>query len=227
MVEADESDGTFLELPRRSRGRHQRRGRPPRPLRRLRRRCEARSTASSPRPAGRRWSASTTPRAPRWPLGPPRTARHLRHADRRRLPHGRTSSGDRDGASFTLVAHDGDATWAESTLPVPGCHNARNAAAAAVTGPRARCAVRGRRPALARFGGVARRFEFRGEAGGITFVDDYAHLPTEVAAALARGPGRRLGPGRRASSSPTATAAPRRCGPRFADAFVERRRRWS
>jgi UDP-N-acetylmuramate--alanine ligase len=37
--------------------------------------------------------------------------------------------------------------------------------------------------ALGRYGGVARRFEFRGEAGGVTFVDDYAHLPTEVAAA--------------------------------------------
>jgi len=32
---------------------------------------------------------------------------------------------------------------------------------------------------------VARRFEFRGSVGGITFVDDYAHLPSEVAAALA------------------------------------------
>jgi len=32
---------------------------------------------------------------------------------------------------------------------------------------------------------VSRRFEFRGEANGVTFVDDYAHLPTEVLAALA------------------------------------------
>jgi UDP-N-acetylmuramate--alanine ligase len=32
---------------------------------------------------------------------------------------------------------------------------------------------------------VARRFEFRGEASGVRFVDDYAHLPTEVGAALA------------------------------------------
>jgi UDP-N-acetylmuramate--alanine ligase len=39
--------------------------------------------------------------------------------------------------------------------------------------------------ALARFAGVARRFEFRGVAGGVTFVDDYAHLPSEVEAALA------------------------------------------
>ena len=48
-------------------------------------------------------------------------------------------------------------------------------------GPTAEAAAR----ALARFGGVARRFEFRGELDGVTYVDDYAHLPTEVAAALA------------------------------------------
>ena len=37
---------------------------------------------------------------------------------------------------------------------------------------------------LAHYGGVARRYEFRGEAGGITFIDDYAHLPGEVSAVL-------------------------------------------
>ena len=36
----------------------------------------------------------------------------------------------------------------------------------------------------AAFGGVARRFQFRGEADGVTLVDDYAHLPSEVRAAL-------------------------------------------
>ncbi len=40
------------------------------------------------------------------------------------------------------------------------------------------------RRALARFAGVARRFQFRGEVGGVTFVDDYAHLPGEVIATL-------------------------------------------
>jgi UDP-N-acetylmuramate--alanine ligase len=38
------------------------------------------------------------------------------------------------------------------------------------------------RAALAGFGGVARRFQFRGEVGGVTLVDDYAHIPGEVAA---------------------------------------------
>jgi UDP-N-acetylmuramate--alanine ligase len=39
--------------------------------------------------------------------------------------------------------------------------------------------------ALARFTGVARRFQFRGEQGGVSYVDDYAHLPGEVVATLA------------------------------------------
>ena len=51
-------------------------------------------------------------------------------------------------------------------------------------------------PGPGRFRGVARRFEVRGEAAGVVLVDDYAHLPTEVAAALAAARGRRLAPGR-------------------------------
>ena len=39
--------------------------------------------------------------------------------------------------------------------------------------------------ALARFGGVARRFDIRGVDGGATFVDDYGHLPAEIAAVIA------------------------------------------
>lgn len=70
-------------------------------------------------------------------------------------------------------------------LPTPGIHNARNAAAATVAALTAGALFEDAVRALARFGGVARRFEFRGNVAGITFVDDYAHLPSEVAAALA------------------------------------------
>ena len=38
---------------------------------------------------------------------------------------------------------------------------------------------------LGNFGGVARRFAHRGSSGGVEFVDDYAHLPTEVRATIA------------------------------------------
>lgn len=69
-------------------------------------------------------------------------------------------------------------------LSVPGTHNQRNAAAAVA------CAlVIGLDPAaaaaaLSAFTGSARRFEFRGEQYGVKVFDDYAHHPTEVAAAL-------------------------------------------
>ncbi|HXZ83140.1 MAG TPA: UDP-N-acetylmuramate--L-alanine ligase [Acidimicrobiales bacterium] len=102
-------------------------------------------------------------------------------------------SGGRSDVSFVLRETSGAAT--RLSLPVPGRHNALNAAGA--TAAAAAVGVDGDavRRALARFGGVARRFEFRGEAHGATFVDDYAHLPGEVAAALAtarRGGWRRV-----------------------------------
>jgi len=71
-------------------------------------------------------------------------------------------------------------------LPVPGAHNARNAAAAL-----AACALAGADPAaaaaaLADFGGAGRRFEEVGRtAAGALVVDDYAHHPTEVRATIA------------------------------------------
>jgi UDP-N-acetylmuramate--alanine ligase len=67
----------------------------------------------------------------------------------------------------------------------PGAHNAANAAAAVATAHQLGVDLAAAAAALAGFAGVARRFEHRGEAAGVTFVDDYAHLPTEVAAALA------------------------------------------
>ena len=69
-------------------------------------------------------------------------------------------------------------------LPVPGVHNARNAAAAVAAALELGVDPEHARRALARFAGVARRFEFRGDVGGVTFVDDYAHLPGEVRVAL-------------------------------------------
>ncbi|WP_369824897.1 UDP-N-acetylmuramate--L-alanine ligase [Cellulosimicrobium sp. TH-20] len=73
----------------------------------------------------------------------------------------------------------------ELLLRVPGHHNALNATAAVVT-----AVVLGVDPAAAvaaahGFLGTGRRFEARGEAGGVRVVDDYAHHPTEVAALLA------------------------------------------
>ncbi len=89
----------------------------------------------------------------------------------------------RSSVSFRLRGPDG--VLGALRIGVPGLHNARNAAVAAVAALRAGAPFAAAESALARFAGVSRRFEFRGEANGVTFVDDYAHLPTEVRAALA------------------------------------------
>jgi UDP-N-acetylmuramate--alanine ligase len=76
-----------------------------------------------------------------------------------------------------------------AVLRAPGIHNVRNALAATASalhlGADWEAVVEG----LAAYGGVQRRFERVGEAGGVLVVDDYAHHPTEIEATLraARG----------------------------------------
>ena len=89
----------------------------------------------------------------------------------------------RSSVSFSLRGPEGELGILR--IGVPGLHNARNAAVAAVAALQAGAPFEAAQTALARFAGVTRRFEFRGESRGVTFVDDYAHLPTEVRAALA------------------------------------------
>ncbi len=87
------------------------------------------------------------------------------------------------GVSFTL-RHGGDEV--DVIVPsAPGVHNAANAAGALALAHLHGVPLAEGARALAGFEGVARRFELRGEAGGVTVVDSYDHLPTEVAAALA------------------------------------------
>ncbi len=102
-------------------------------------------------------------------------------------------AGGRSDVSFSLAR--GAEHLGELALPVPGAHNAANAAGAVAAASLVGVGFDVAQRALARFGGVARRFEFRGEARGVSFVDDYAHLPGEIAATLAaarRGGWRRI-----------------------------------
>lgn len=92
-------------------------------------------------------------------------------------------SSARSSSRFSVI-HDGH-RLGDFQLVVPGVHNARNACGALVGGLLAGATIEAARRALGRYGGVARRFEFRGERHGVTFVDDYAHLPSEARAALA------------------------------------------
>ncbi|GAA2536891.1 UDP-N-acetylmuramate--L-alanine ligase [Microbacterium mitrae] len=86
------------------------------------------------------------------------------------------------GVSFTIAQGDQSAA---THLPVPGVHNALNAAGAAAVlvalGHDLASAV----ASLAEFGGTARRFELHDTVAGVSVYDDYAHHPTEVDAALA------------------------------------------
>lgn len=70
------------------------------------------------------------------------------------------------------------------SLPLRGLHNVRNATAVVAMADAIGVGFDSVAAALARFGGVARRFDIRGHDGGATFVDDYAHLPSEIAAVL-------------------------------------------
>jgi UDP-N-acetylmuramate--alanine ligase len=70
-------------------------------------------------------------------------------------------------------------------LGAPGRHNVANAALAATVAVRRGVPAEAIAAALGRFAGVPRRFEFRGDVMGATAVDDYAHLPGEVAVIVA------------------------------------------
>ena len=92
------------------------------------------------------------------------------------------------GASRFVLERDGR-PLGEVRVPAPGRHNALNATAAVGAALLAGAPFAAVVDALSRYPGVGRRFERRGEAGGVTFVDDYAHLPAKVAAAVAAARG--------------------------------------
>ncbi|MEJ7652417.1 MAG: GNAT family N-acetyltransferase [Chloroflexia bacterium] len=75
-----------------------------------------------------------------------------------------------------------ESSRAESPLPFP--YNLENAVGAAAASLAAGAAEAGIREGLRRFRGVARRFERKGEAGGVVVYDDYAHHPAAVEAVL-------------------------------------------
>ncbi len=93
-----------------------------------------------------------------------------------------------DACRFTLTA--GETALGELVVPL-GVKAATNAAGATAIALELGVEFAAAARALRDFAGVARRFERRGEREGVTFIDDYAHLPSEVAAAIETA---RLGP---------------------------------
>lgn len=178
VVEADESDGTFLELP-----------------------AEAVIVTNvepdhldhyGSFPALVAAFTDFVARAP----GPRLVCADEPHAAAIAAAVGARTYGFAAGADYRVVGYDGHrhgsdveltvdgSALGHFSLPVPGRHNATNAVAAAALATELGVPFAATARALAGFGGVARRFEFRGELDGVTLIDDYAHLPSEVEAAL-------------------------------------------
>jgi len=93
-------------------------------------------------------------------------------------------------SEFRLKYHGDDLGVFGLSAP-PGIHNVRNAAAAAAVALALNVPADLIRQGLAKFSGVGRRFEIKGKFSGVTLIDDYGHHPAEIRATLeaARGCG--------------------------------------
>ncbi len=90
-----------------------------------------------------------------------------------------------NGYATTFRAFRREADLGEFTVQMVGAHNALNALSVIAVAEELDIPLDTVRKALREFGGVQRRFTIRGEAKGITVVDDYGHHPAEVKATLA------------------------------------------
>jgi UDP-N-acetylmuramate--alanine ligase len=112
---------------------------------------------------------------------------------RRRVTYGLTAQADVSahnityneffGSTFTIWK--GTEVLGKINLPVPGKHNVYNALAATAVGLELDIPFEKIVEGFANFKNANRRFQFKGEAKGITVVDDYGHHPTEILATLA------------------------------------------
>ncbi|HET9985974.1 MAG TPA: UDP-N-acetylmuramate:L-alanyl-gamma-D-glutamyl-meso-diaminopimelate ligase [Longimicrobiales bacterium] len=98
------------------------------------------------------------------------------------------------GMRFTVL-HDG-VCWGDVETPLAGAFNVRNALAAIAAAEAVGADRAGVQAGLRTFRSVRRRMEVRGEVGGVTVIDDFAHHPTAVRetiqAVRQRYPGRRV-----------------------------------
>jgi len=92
------------------------------------------------------------------------------------------------GNRFTAVLRQRDGSFRrieDIELPMPGRHNVQNALAAVAVAREMGVAEDIIRTGFAKFGGVKRRFTKVGEVDGVTIIDDYGHHPVEIRAVLA------------------------------------------
>jgi UDP-N-acetylmuramate--alanine ligase len=95
---------------------------------------------------------------------------------------------DRDGMTFDVVLSErmtgGAAVLRSARLPMPGKHNVSNALAAIAVARELGVADAAAVAGLAGFEGVQRRFTRVGDWNGVTIIDDYSHNPPKIAAAI-------------------------------------------
>lgn len=111
---------------------------------------------------------------------------------RRRVTYGMTAQADisatdirfNDQFGSTFLVLKAGETLGEINLPVPGQHNVYNALAAIAVALELEVPFEKIAEAFKGFQNANRRFQFKGEARGITVVDDYGHHPTEILATL-------------------------------------------
>ena len=118
--------------------------------------------------------------------------RILPSVNRRILTYGTSAQADLSAAQVvcgpsgsTFDLHLRSQPLGSFYLPAPGPHNVLNATAAVAVGLELEIPASVIREALATFVGVERRFQLRGQEGGVSVVADYGHHPTEIRATLA------------------------------------------
>jgi UDP-N-acetylmuramate--alanine ligase len=84
-----------------------------------------------------------------------------------------------------ILARDGERRTIAVEIPIPGRHNVQNALAAIAVAQELGVSDEAIARGFSKFDGVKRRFTKVGEVGGATVIDDYAHHPTEIRAGLA------------------------------------------
>ena len=91
-----------------------------------------------------------------------------------------------EGTRFTVTFRGGDGpiVWRDMFLPMAGRHNTQNVLSAIAVARELGMDEAAVRDGLAAFGGVKRRFTRVGEWNGVTIIDDYGHHPVEIAAVL-------------------------------------------
>jgi UDP-N-acetylmuramate--alanine ligase len=126
-------------------------------------------------------------------LDDPNVQAIIPHVERRRMTYGLSAQADISahgirydqsfGSNFTVWQRGNPV--GEITLQVPGLHNIYNALAAVAVGLELDVSFAEIAEALGSFVGAGRRFQSKGEIGGVLVVDDYGHHPTEIKATLA------------------------------------------